>query len=116
MVTKVQKWGNSQGLRLSKQLLDDAQISVGDEVNIAVRDGVIVVAPVKRPRGKHNLQELTRRIPKDYHAEELDWGRPAGKVEQVKSVDFRARQAKRIAKAPQPVLEEVLSILEACVY
>jgi mRNA interferase MazF len=37
-------------------------------------------------------------------------------VEQVKSIDFRARNVKRIAKAPQPVLEEVLSILDACVY
>ena len=37
-------------------------------------------------------------------------------VEQVKSIDFGARHAKRIAKAPQPVLEEVLSILDACIY
>ena len=79
MVTKVQKWGNSQGLRLSKQLLDDAQISVGDEVDVAVRDGVIVVAPVKHRRGKHSLQQLVKRIPKDYRAEQLDWGPPAGK-------------------------------------
>jgi antitoxin MazE len=79
MVTKVQKWGNSQGLRLSKQLLDDAQISVGDDVEVAVHDGVIVVAPVRHLRGKHNLRELVRRIPKDYQAKELDWGRPAGK-------------------------------------
>ena len=27
MVTKVQKWGNSQGLRLAKQVLVDARIS-----------------------------------------------------------------------------------------
>lgn len=37
-------------------------------------------------------------------------------VEQVKSVDFRARGARRIAKAPQRVLEETLSILDACIY
>jgi len=37
-------------------------------------------------------------------------------VEQIKSIDFRARNAKRIAKAPQPMLEEVLSILDACIY
>jgi mRNA interferase MazF len=37
-------------------------------------------------------------------------------TEQVKSVDFRARRAKRIAQAPQLVLEDVLSILEACVF
>ena len=37
-------------------------------------------------------------------------------VEQVKSLDFRTRSAKRIGLAPEPVLEEVLSILDACVY
>ena len=33
MITKVQKWGNSQGLRLSKELLSDARIDVGDAVD-----------------------------------------------------------------------------------
>jgi mRNA interferase MazF len=37
-------------------------------------------------------------------------------VEQVKSLDFHARGVKLIAPAPGPVLEEVLSILDACVY
>lgn len=37
-------------------------------------------------------------------------------VEQVKSIDFRSRQAKRIGKAREPVLQEVLSILDAIVY
>jgi len=37
-------------------------------------------------------------------------------VEQVKSIDFRSRQAERIGKAPAPVLQEVLSILDACLY
>ena len=31
MSTKVQKWGNSQGLRVTKALLDEAGIHVGDE-------------------------------------------------------------------------------------
>jgi mRNA interferase MazF len=37
-------------------------------------------------------------------------------VEQVKSVDFRARRAKRLGKAPVAVLEEALSLLDACLY
>lgn len=37
-------------------------------------------------------------------------------VEQVKSLDFRAREVKRIGSAPESVLQEVLSILDACVY
>jgi mRNA interferase MazF len=37
-------------------------------------------------------------------------------VEQVKSIDFRARNAKPIGRASDSVLEEVLSILDACIY
>ena len=37
-------------------------------------------------------------------------------TEQIKSIDFRARQAKRIAKASQELLDEVLSILDACLF
>lgn len=37
-------------------------------------------------------------------------------VEQVKSVDFRARRAKRIERTNDELLSEVLSILDACIY
>ena len=37
-------------------------------------------------------------------------------VEQVKSIDFRSRKAKRIGRAPDQVLEEAMSILDACIY
>jgi mRNA interferase MazF len=37
-------------------------------------------------------------------------------VEQVKSIDYRARQAKLIGKASDDLLDEVLAILDACIY
>ncbi len=37
-------------------------------------------------------------------------------VEQIKSIDYRARQAKVIGKASDDLLDEVLSILDACIY
>jgi mRNA interferase MazF len=37
-------------------------------------------------------------------------------VEQVKSIDYRARKAQLIGSASEGVLEEVLSILDACIY
>jgi len=79
MHTKIQKWGNSQGLRLAKNVLEDADLGVGDEVDVAVRDGIIVVSPAKKIRGRYRLEDLVARIPKDYHAGEVDWGEPVGK-------------------------------------
>jgi len=37
-------------------------------------------------------------------------------VEQVKSIDYTARHARRIGKAPIALLEEILSVLDACIY
>jgi len=37
-------------------------------------------------------------------------------VEQVKSVDFRARRAKRLESGNEELLSDVLSILDACIY
>jgi len=79
MITKIQKWGNSQGIRLSKELLSCADIDVGDSVDVAVQQGVIVISPIRRVRGGHDLRDLVNRIPKDYRPEELDWGPPVGR-------------------------------------
>ncbi len=37
-------------------------------------------------------------------------------VDQVKSVDFHARKAKKIDRADPALLDEVLSLLDACIY
>lgn len=79
MITKIQKWGNSQGLRLSKELLSDVDIGVGDEVAVAARKGVLVVRPVRRVRGRHDLRKLVTRISRKYTPKELDWGPPVGR-------------------------------------
>ena len=37
-------------------------------------------------------------------------------VEQIKSVDCASRKARFVEKAPAPVLNEALAILDACLY
>lgn len=37
-------------------------------------------------------------------------------VEQIKSVDYASRKAKLVEKAPRALVDEVLSILDACIY
>lgn len=39
MHTKIQKWGNSQGLRIPKVVLDEIQSSIGDEVEVYSQEG-----------------------------------------------------------------------------
>ena len=79
MIVTIQKWGNSQGLRISKAMLSDADIEVGDAVDVVVRDGVLILTPVRRVRGGHDIRDLVRRVPRGYKPGELDWGLPAGR-------------------------------------
>ncbi len=78
MVTRVQKWGNSQGLRFPKTVLTEARIDIGDEVQISVEDGRIIVEPVRKLRGKYIIEELVAQLPEDYEPEEIDWGESTG--------------------------------------
>jgi antitoxin MazE len=79
MTTKIQKWGNSQGLRIAKHLLEEAHISVGDDVEVMGKDGVIIISPAKRPIPKRDLKELVAKIPPGYKNVEVDWGKPVGR-------------------------------------
>lgn len=81
MVTTIQKWGNSQGLRFPKNLLEEANISVGDEVTLSVKDGKIIVEPANRVRGRYNIKKLVAEMPADYSVEEIDWGPTTGQEE-----------------------------------
>jgi len=79
MLAKIQKWGNSQGIRITKALLSDAQINVGDDVNVSAKDGALIVTPAQRTRKKYNLKDLVARIPNGYKTKETNWGKPTGK-------------------------------------
>ncbi len=74
MLAKVQRWGNSQGLRLSKQLLDQADIAVGEDIEIVAKKGQIILKKTK----KFDLAEMVSRMPKDYQVQEESFGAPVG--------------------------------------
>lgn len=79
MLTKIQKWGNSQGLRFPKTVLEEVNMHVGDEVNISVQAGKIVVERVNKVHGRYDIRDLVTQMPDDYEVEEVDWSTPLGK-------------------------------------
>ena len=82
MITKVQKWGNSQGLRLPKHVLEEVQIAVGDQVELKVQDGEILIRPVTSKRS-YDLEALVDQMPDGYRVQEEDWGGVIGNPPQV---------------------------------
>ncbi len=79
MHTKIQKWGNSQGLRLKKEVLGALDLSVGDSIKVFVKSGNIVISPIKKQRKRIDLNKLLAKMPKNYKTKEFDWGEPVGK-------------------------------------
>ncbi len=81
MLAHIQKWGNSQGIRLPKQLLKDSGLQVGATVELLEKDGTIVIQPAEGTRGRYSLADLVARIPKGERAGEEAWGKPEGREE-----------------------------------
>jgi mRNA interferase MazF len=53
-----------------------------------------------------------------FHVPIPDGSRVTGTVmvEQMKSLDYRARAVKRVGEAPAAVLDQVLALIDACIY
>lgn len=46
MRTRIRKWGNSLGVRIPSALAEDAHLHEGAEVEVTIREGQLVIAPV----------------------------------------------------------------------
>jgi antitoxin MazE len=72
---KVVKWGNSQAVRLPKEVLKLARLREGDELTVRV-EGRKIALEAARP--EITLEKLVAGItPRNRHREQ-DWGRPVG--------------------------------------
>ena len=69
MTVTISKWGNSQGFRIPKDILDKLNLTVGDLVNISQKDNKLIIEPAKKEK-KYSIDELVNNLPKDYKASE----------------------------------------------
>lgn len=77
MQTQVKAWGNSQGVRISKEVLQAASISIDDKLEIKVSDGIIMlVKPFRHKTLEERAAEYGGKLSLDG---EYDWGEPLGK-------------------------------------
>lgn len=48
MHTTIQKWGNSNGIRIPKTILEMTALGENDKVELMVQDGNIIIIPAKK--------------------------------------------------------------------
>ena len=77
MQTRIQRWGNSLGLRIPKAFAEQAGVEAGSEVDLSLEDGDLIVRPTRGP--KYDLTALLRRVTDENVHSEVETGPPAGR-------------------------------------
>ena len=76
MTTTLQAWGNSQGVRIPKALLTALHLKKGMrlELDLSPKRDAIIVKPAGdavSPRGRHRIEDLVSKMPRNYKAQEF---------------------------------------------
>lgn len=77
MNTQIKAWGNSQGVRLSKEMLNKAGIILNEILKVDVSEGKIILSKKFRHKTlEERVAEYGGKLSLDG---EYDWGDPVGK-------------------------------------
>jgi len=89
--TTIQKWGNSQAIRLPRPALDAAMLQENDPVEVIAENGTITIKKATRKRrAKKSVDERLEEFYNKpigeiladdslYTPSEYDWGQPVGR-------------------------------------
>ncbi|MCD8049498.1 MAG: AbrB/MazE/SpoVT family DNA-binding domain-containing protein [Clostridia bacterium] len=75
MTAAIQKWGNSQGIRIPKALLEALHWSESEQIILTADNDKIIIE--KAEPGK-NIKELFADFDGEYTPVEINWGEPVG--------------------------------------
>lgn len=76
MEVQVKSWGNSQGVRISKEVLQEANIAVNDILDMKVVNGMITLT---KPNRHKTLEERAKKFNGELNLDgEFQWGESVG--------------------------------------
>ena len=77
MQTQVKAWGNSQGIRIPREVLQTAGITIDEILDIKVKNGVIILEKTYKHK---TLEERAAEFGGNLNLDgEFDWGEPVGR-------------------------------------
>lgn len=77
MIAQIKSWGNSQGIRLSKELLDSLGMHLNEYLDVKVQDGNILLSKsFKHKTLEERVYEFEGKLGP---YEEVQWGDPTGR-------------------------------------
>ena len=77
MTTTIKRWGNSAAIRIPRNILSQANLEEGSEVEFLLsQEGEITLRAIRK---RKSIQELFAGYDGGfYQTEEIDWGKPQG--------------------------------------
>jgi len=76
---RVNKWGNSLGIRLPNDFVDLVHLREKSLVEIKTVGEQLVITKVEEKEPRKTIQQLFEQHPSDYlEDDEIDWGNPIG--------------------------------------
>ena len=82
MEAKLQKWGNSDGIRIPRSILKSLNLKTNDKVDlIQEKDRIIISKPKKKHKTLEERFAIFEKLPKEDKGiiEDYDWGEDLGK-------------------------------------
>lgn len=75
MTITLQKWGNSQGIRIPKHMLDELNWPESEPLEMKIDGNRIIIEPAQT---RKTIQELFADYDGTHESEMIDWGTPVG--------------------------------------
>ena len=82
--TTIKKWGNSQGIRISKEIMQQTNLQENDTIGLTIYDGKIIIEKINKPKYfnlKERLEAFYQKPIDEIYIEstqEVDVGEPMG--------------------------------------
>ncbi len=73
--TTIRRWGNSQGIRIPRHILDAASLKENETVTIEAGKGEIII---RKAANRRSIKELFDGFDGEYSEKEADFGGPVG--------------------------------------
>lgn len=74
-VITLQKWGNSQGFRIPKALIESLNWEENKEFSLTAEQNKLVIEPIKK---RKSIEERFEGFSGSYEPAEMDWGENVG--------------------------------------
>ncbi len=76
MEVAIRSWGNSQGIRIPKEILDRMQLKVSDKLDVTIENDSIVL---KKAFSHKTFEERLAEYNGEISICDFEWGEPAGR-------------------------------------